>query len=168
MPFQDSYQMRLHTLAKWVGMDHMPPTEVVVPLPGASPDDKIAITTFDFISQMHSFLSDKELNTTEPLVNAIHTFACYDPPNRLLGECLCGSWYHHAWSHMETSMACKFMIPIMFKVDKTRCQFQENSVCFQCSQMSLSIFICCILHAWHPLGFIANEDYFFSPAERQS
>ena len=111
MPFHDSYQTKLQIIAKWVGMDHMHPTTVVVPLPGARPDDKSRSQHFDFVSQSRSLLSDKEPNTPEQLVvNATDLFACYHPPDGLLGICHSGSWY---WSHMETSTKRNFMIPVI-------------------------------------------------------
>jgi hypothetical protein len=44
MPYQHSYQAQLHTIAKWVGMDHMRPELVEVPRPGKRPDDTLPVT----------------------------------------------------------------------------------------------------------------------------
>jgi hypothetical protein len=104
IPQQASYQSQVETICKWVGMEHMHPTEVIVPLPGIRPGDTVPVTTFDFVSQLHSLLSDKELNNTENLViNKDNPFTRYIPPDGRLGECLSGSWYNHAWDHMEQS-----------------------------------------------------------------
>jgi hypothetical protein len=121
IPQQESYQSQMQTIAKWVGMEHMRPSVVNVPLPGIRPDDAIPVTTFDFISQLHSLLSDKELNTPANLViNQDAPFTRYTPPDGRLGECLSGSWYNHAWDHMETNTNCTFMIPIIMYIDKTQ------------------------------------------------
>jgi hypothetical protein len=64
MPYRTSYNAQVDTLAQWVRMAHMRPSVVDVPLPGAQPADAISVTTFDFISQFQSLLSDKELNVT--------------------------------------------------------------------------------------------------------
>ena len=169
MPHQKSYQAQLQIISKWVGMAHMRPHVVDVPLPGQRPDDKIQVTTFDFISQFHSLLSDKQLNNTANLVvNAPDPFTQYTPPDGLLKECLSGSWYRHAWAHMEHSTQCNFMIPIILYIDKTQMSLSGKLSLFPV-QMSLSIFTeetRRTSRAWRPLGYIANEDYFFSAAER--
>jgi Plavaka transposase len=169
IPQQESYQSQMQTIAKWVGMEHMRPSVVNVPLPGIRPDDAIPVTTFDFISQLHSLLSDKELNTPANLViNQDAPFTRYTPPDGRLGECLSGSWYNHAWDHMETNTNCTFMIPIIMYIDKTQMSLSGKLSIFPV-QMSLGIFTEPTRRksrAWRPLGFIANEDYYFSAAER--
>ena len=67
IPRQQTYPAQLQSIAKWVGMEHMRPKVVNVPLPRIRLDDSIPVTTFEFVSQLHSLLSDKELNTTTNL-----------------------------------------------------------------------------------------------------
>jgi hypothetical protein len=75
LPHQENYKSQLRTITKWVGMDHMKPSVVQVSLPGKRPDDVIPVTTFDFVSQLHSLLSDPELNCAQNLtVNATDPF----------------------------------------------------------------------------------------------
>ena len=50
IPHQSSYKAQLQTISKWVGMEHMRPAVVNVPLPGVRPEDSIPVTTFDFVS----------------------------------------------------------------------------------------------------------------------
>ena len=168
-PSQKTYQGQLQIISKWVGMAHMRPQVVDVTLPGKRLDDIIPVTTFDFIGQFHSLLSDKELNTEANLViNTLDPFTQYTPPDGLLKECLSGSWYRHAWSHMEQATQCDFMIPIILYIDKTQMSLSGKLSLFPV-QMSLSIFTeetRRTARAWRPLGYIANEDYFFSAAER--
>ncbi len=169
LPHHDSYQTQMLSLSKWVGMDHMQPKEVQVSLPGKRPDDKIPVTTFDFISQLHSLLSDKILNTSENLViNKADPFTRYEPPDGLLHEALSGSWYRDAWAHMEANTNCNFMIPIILYIDKTQMSLSGKLSIFPV-HMSLSIFTEVVRRtsrAWRPLGYIANEDYYYSAAER--
>jgi hypothetical protein len=68
IPQQESYRSQLTTITKWVGMDHMQPKVVQVSLPGVTPDDTIPVTTFNLVSQLHSLLSNTELNNVENLV----------------------------------------------------------------------------------------------------
>jgi hypothetical protein len=49
-------------------MEHMTPKVVEVPLPGVRPNDVVPVTTFDFVSQLHSLSSDTELNCPSNLV----------------------------------------------------------------------------------------------------
>jgi hypothetical protein len=56
IPQQESYQAQLQLIVKWVGMEHMRPSVVHVPLPGIRPEDEIPVTTFDFVSHLHSLL----------------------------------------------------------------------------------------------------------------
>jgi Plavaka transposase len=169
MPLQSSYQAQLGTLSRWVGMEHMHPSVVEIPLPGIRADDTIEVTTFDFISQFHSLLSDRELNIPDNLVvNPHNPFTRYIAPDGRLGECLSGSWYNNAWEHMETTTDCNFMIPIILYIDKTKLSLTGKLTLFPVT-MSLSIFTEATRRqsrAWRTLGFIANEDYFFSAAER--
>jgi hypothetical protein len=119
-PEHNSYKSQIQTIEKWVGMDHMRPTVVNVKLPGKRDTDFINVTTFDFISQFHSLLSDPFLNIPENLViNTADPFTQYVPPDGLLGECLSGSWYKNAWEHMEQNQLGNFMIPIILYIDKT-------------------------------------------------
>ena len=169
IPQQESYQSQIQTMAKWVGMEHMRPSVVTVALPGIRPNDAIPVTTFDFISQLHSLLSDKELNTPANLViNHDAPFTRYVPPDGRLGECLSGTWYNDAWDHMEINTNCTYMIPIIMYIDKTQMSLSGKLSIFPV-QMSLGIFTEATRRtsrAWCPLGYIANEDYFFSAAER--
>jgi hypothetical protein len=169
IPQQQSYTAQLETISKWVGMEHMKPEVVKVPLPGARPDDKIPVTKFDFISQLHSLLSDGELNTEANLViNPDAPFTRYTSPDGLLKECLSGSWYQHAWDHMITNTNCNYMIPIILYIDKTQMSLSGKLSIFPV-QMSLGIFkeeTRRTARAWRPLGYIANEDYYYSAAER--
>ena len=169
LPNQKSYKSQISTLEQWVGMDHMRPNQVRVVLPGKREDDAVDITTFDFISQFHSLLSDPLLNTIDNLVvNPDDPFTQYQPPGGLLNQSLSGSWYKNAWTHMETNTECNFMIPIILYIDKTQLCLSGKLSLFPV-QMSLSIFTEEArrkANAWRPLGYIANEDYFFSAAER--
>ena len=168
-PHQDSYRAQLETISRWVGMAHLKPKVVSVPLPGARPTDTIPVTTFDFVSQFHSLLSDKTLNQPCNLViNSDDPFTRYIPPDGRLGESLSGTWYADAWEHMTTSTDCDFMIPIILYIDKTQMSLSGKLSLFPV-QMSLAIFTEEIRRksrAWRPLGYIANEDYYFSSAER--
>jgi hypothetical protein len=169
IPQQESYQAQLQTISKWVGMEHMRPLVVKVPLPGLRPEDEVPVTKFDFVSQLHSLLSDKELNTSANLVvNQDDPFSRYIPPDGKLKECLSGTWYNHAWDHMEQTTNCNYMIPIILYIDKTQMSLSGKLSIFPV-QMSLGIFTEETRRksrAWRPLGYIANEDYFFSAAER--
>ena len=169
MPQQDSYRAQLETISRWVGMAHLQPKVVEVALPGARLDDSISVTTFDFVSQLHSLLSDHVLNNNSNLViNADDPFSCYYPPDGRLGESLSGSWYRTAWDHMTTTTNCNFMIPVILYIDKTQMSISGKLSLFPV-QMSLSIFTEETRRksrAWRPLGYIANEDYYFSSAER--
>jgi hypothetical protein len=63
-------------------MEHMKPAVIQVPLPGVRPDNVIPVTTFDFVSQLHSLLSDNELNQLDNLVmNHNNPFARYTSPD---------------------------------------------------------------------------------------
>jgi hypothetical protein len=102
-------------------MEHMHPTMVEVPLPSLIPDDFITVTTFDFVSQLHSLLSDQELNTWENLViNPDNPFTKYVAPSSVLKEALSGSWYIQAWDYMDSSTNSNLMIPIILYIDKTQ------------------------------------------------
>jgi hypothetical protein len=71
----------------------MKPSIVQVPLPGKHPDNVIPITTFDFVSQLHSLLSDPELNCAQNLtVNATDPFLQNVLPDGWLYKCLSGLW----------------------------------------------------------------------------
>jgi hypothetical protein len=121
MPQQTSYKAQLQTLTRWVSMEHMHPTMVEVPLPSLIPDDSITVTTFDFVSQLHSLLSDQEFNTRENLViNPDNPFTKYVAPSSVLKEALRGSWYIQAWDYMDSSTNSNFMIPIILYIDKTQ------------------------------------------------
>ena len=168
-PQHNSYTSQIQTIEKWVGMDHMRPTVININLPGKRLTDSINVTTFDFISQFHSLLSDPLLNTPNNLVlNADNPFAQYIPPDGLLGECISGSWYNNAWAHMEQHKLGDFMIPIILYIDKT-CLSLTGRLSIFPVQMSLGILTKQARrrsNAWRPLGYsIANEDFFFSQAE---
>ena len=140
MPQQQTYKSQLQTISRWVGMEHMQPSETTVSLPGVRPLDTIPVATFDFISQFHSLLSDKKLNSPSNLVvNSLDPFSRYVPPDGRLGECLSGSWYENAWRHMEQHTNCTFMIPIILYIDKTQMSLSGKLSLFPV-QMSLSIF----------------------------
>jgi Plavaka transposase len=140
MPQQASYQSQLGTILRWVGMEHMHPSVVEIPLPGLRAADTIEVTTFDFISQFHSLLSDRELNIPENLVvNQQNPFTRFIAPDGRLGECLSGSWYNNAWEHMEATMDCNFMTPIILYIDKTKLSLTGKLTLFPVT-MSLSIF----------------------------
>ena len=170
MPRQKQYKAQVENITKWLGMEHMQPQEVTVTLPGKIPGQTIKVTTFDFISQFHSLLSDPELQQLSNLtVNPDNPFSKYRPPDGLLGECLSGSWYQSAWEHMENAELGDFMIPIILYIDKTLMSKSEKLSIFPV-QMSLGIFTEVARRssrAWRPLGYIANEDYYFSTAERK-
>ena len=168
-PHQKSYKSQINMLEKWVGMDHMRPQAVEISLPGERTDDRITVTTFDFVSQFHSLLSDPVLNHASNLVvNENDPFTRYVSPDGSLSESLSGSWYQHAWEHMETNTLGDFMIPIILYIDKTQMSMSGKLSIFPV-QMSLAIFTEETRRkaaAWRPLGYIANEDYYFSQAER--
>jgi hypothetical protein len=168
MPQQESYRSQLQTITKWVKMEHMQPTVMQVSLPGARPDDVIPVTTFDFVSQLHSLLSDNELNQPQNLViNHDNPFSRYTSPDGRLKEALSGSWYNNAWNFMEANTNCNFMIPIILYIDKTQISITGKLSIFPV-QMSLSIFTeeaRRTSRAWRPLGYIANEDFYYSSAE---
>jgi Plavaka transposase len=170
-PQQVHYQSQLESISQWVGMSHMQPEVVEVALPGVRPDDKVQVTKFNFLGQLHSLLADKELNTPSNLViNEADPFSRYIAPDGLLGECLSGSWYNNAWDHMEQHTQCDYMIPIILYIDKTQMSLSGKLSIFPV-QMSLSIFTEKTRRnsrAWRTLGFIANEDYYFTPAEQKA
>jgi hypothetical protein len=149
---------------------YMTPKVVEVPLPGVRPNDVVPVTTFDFVSQLHSLLSDTELNCPSNLViNLNNPFSQYVPPDGLLKETLSGSWYNNAWDHMELHTNCNFMIPIVLYIDKTQISIPGKLSIYPV-QMSLAIFTeetRRTSRAWYPLGYGANEE-FFSNAELQA
>jgi hypothetical protein len=168
IPQQESYCSQLQIITKWVGMEHMTPKVVEVPLPGVRPDDFVPVTTFDFVSQLHSLLLDTELNCPANLVtiNPNNPFSRYIPPDGCLKEALSGSWYNNAWDHMELHTNnnawdhmelhtnCNFMIPIVLYIDKTQISITGKLSIYPV-QMSLSIFTeetRCTSRAWRPLG----------------
>jgi hypothetical protein len=91
IPQQEFYHSQLQIITKWFGMEQMTPKVVKVPLPGVQPDDVVPVTTFDFVSQLHSLLSDTKLNCPANLV--INPFSQYIPPDGCLKEALSWSWY---------------------------------------------------------------------------
>ena len=138
-------------------------------LPGERENDTVDVTTFNFTSQLDLLLSGSNLNVKDNLVvNEDDPFTQYKSPNGLLNECITGSWYNHAWAHMLANTSCNFMIPIILYIDKTQMSISGKLSLFPV-QMSLGIFTevaCRKSNAWRPLGYIANEDYYFSTAER--
>jgi hypothetical protein len=62
---QSSYKAQLDIASKWVGMEHLCPTVVTTPLPGKRNDNSISVMMFDFVSQLHSLLSDRKLNSPQ-------------------------------------------------------------------------------------------------------
>lgn len=69
---------------------------------------------------------------------------------------------------MEDNTDCDFLIPIILYIDKTQLSLSGKLSIFPV-QMSLGIFTEAArrkANAWRPLGFIANEDYYYSTAER--
>jgi hypothetical protein len=92
------------------------------------------------MTQVQSLLDDSVLNRDENLViNSVNRFQNYFPPDGQLGECLCGSWYNHAWNKMEKDGICDFMIPIILYIDKTQV-FVSGKLTIYPVQMSLGIF----------------------------
>ena len=168
-PTQKSYQSQIAHLQKLLNMDHLRPTSVPVPLPGKRIEDTINVTTFDFIGQFLHLLSDPYLNSPDKLqINPTDPFTRYQPPDGCLNESLSGSWYNNAWDYMESQTQCDFMIPIVLYIDKTVLSISGKLSMYPV-QMSLSIFTeetRRSSRAWRPLGYIANEEYFFSKAER--
>jgi hypothetical protein len=164
-----SYHSQINNMQSWLGMGHLRPEEVVVDLPGAHGIEQINVTVFDFVKQVTSLLADSELNCGSNLViNSDNPFARYTPPDGKLGECISGSWYNHAWDHMETMTNNTFMIPIILYIDKTVIS-QSGKLSLHPVQMSLGIFTEKArrkANAWRPLGYIANEDIYYSGAER--
>jgi hypothetical protein len=94
MPQPESYRLQLQTITKWAKMEHMQPTVMQVSLPGACPDDVVPATTFDCVSQLHSLLSNNELNQPYNLVmnhnNPFSRYTC--SPDGRLKEALSGLW----------------------------------------------------------------------------
>jgi hypothetical protein len=67
----------------------MKPSVVQVPLPGKRSGNVIPVTMFDFVSQLHSLLSNPELNCAQNLtVNATDPFLQYVSPDGRLHKCL--------------------------------------------------------------------------------
>ena len=69
---------------------------------------------------------------------------------------------------MEQHTSSNFMIPIILYIDKTQMSLSGKLSLFPV-QMTLSIFkeeVRCKAEAWRPLGYIANEDFYYSAAER--
>jgi hypothetical protein len=161
----------MKSLQHWVQMDHLRPSTKTLQLPGIRSNDTISVTTFDFLAQFHSLLSDPQLNVIENLVvNPHDPFTQYVPPEGRLSETLSGSWYKNAWKHMIENTECNYMIPIILYIDKTQLSLSNKLSLFPVT-MSLSIFTEEVRRrsdAWRPLGYIANEDYFFSAAERHA
>ena len=168
-PVQRTYQTQISHLQQLLFMENLRPTSVLVNLPGKRTDDSIHVTTFDFISQFINLLSDPQLNSPPNLqVNPADPFSCYQPPDGRLNESLSGSWYKNAWDYMEEHTQCNFMIPIILYIDKTVLSISGKLTIYPV-QMSLSIFTeeaRRSSRAWRPLGYIANEEYFYSKAER--
>jgi len=180
-PRQSTYQAQMSTLEIWMGMNHQRPVEVSVTLPGLSsnpilpvqnptsnvandainpppvvppPPDTIKVTTFDFRQQLASLLDDPVLNRDENLViNTTDRFQKYIPPDGLLGECLSGSWYNHAWDTMVANGSCDFMIPIILYVDKTQISISGKLSIFPV-QMSLGIFTEKVCILCNPLLYV--------------
>ena len=139
-PRQSNYRSQMNNLEVWMGMENQRPEEVQVVLPGKHGDDTIRVTRFDFTTQLRSLLDDPILNRDENLViNSVDRFQRYVPPDGLLGECLSGSWYNHAWDEMEKDGVCNFMIPIILYIDKTQISI-SGQLTLHPVQMSLGIF----------------------------
>lgn len=66
-PIQTTYQAQLSNLEQWVCMEHLMPKIVEVKLPGVCADDSIPVTVFNFVAQLHSLLSDPELQVPSNL-----------------------------------------------------------------------------------------------------
>jgi hypothetical protein len=140
LPRQANYRSQIDKLEKWTGMETHRPEEVLVQLPGATGEDTIKVTRFDFTTQLRSLLDDAVLNRDENLViNPEDRFQRYSSPDGRLGECLSGSWYNHAWDEMEKDGICDFMIPIILYIDKTQISISGKLSIFPV-QMSLGIF----------------------------
>jgi hypothetical protein len=170
-PSNKTYDAQVRDLKKWLQMSHLEPQVIQVELPGPhGTTDTIPVTIFDFVAQLFSLLSDGRLNKLENLVvNVEHPFEKYVAPDGLLGEVPSGEWYHNAWDHMIEKGLKNFMIPIILYIDKTVIS-QSNKLSIHPVQMSLGIFTEeCRRKAdfWRPLGYISNEDVFFSVSERK-
>ena len=170
LPQQNQYESQVHQLQKWLKMEHMRPRQENVLLPGKHVGrHEIQVTSFNFKSQVHSLLSDSMLNKTENLViNLESPFSQYVPPDGKLGECLSGSWYRQAWSHMEAQKLGNFLCPVILYIDKTHLSITGKLTLFPV-MMSLGIFTAATRrhsYAWRPLGFIANESVNFSKEQR--
>ena len=139
-PTHATYRAQVDRLEAWMGMENQRPQEVPVTLPGKRGNDSIEVTRFDFLTQLRSLLDDPVLNRDENLVlNPDDRFQRYVAPDGLLGECLSGSWYRHAWDEMEKDGICNFMIPIILYIDKTQLSISGKLSIFPV-QMSLGIF----------------------------
>ena len=170
LPQQSQYESQVRQLQKWLNMEHMRPTQETVLLPGKHVGrHEIKVTSFNFKSQVHSLLSDSMLNKTENLViNPESPFSQYVPPDGKLSECLSGSWYRDAWSHMEAQQLGNFLCPVILYIDKTHLSITGKLTLFPV-MMSLGIFTAATRrhsYAWRPLGFIANESVNFSKDQR--
>ena len=168
IPRQSTYRSQIDKLEKWMGLEALRPEEVEITLPGLEQDDTIKVTRFDFTTQLRSLLDDPVLNRDENLVlNPDDRFQKYSPPDGRLGECISGSWYQHAWDEMVSDGICDFMIPNIFYIDKTQLSI-SGKLSIHPVQMSLGIFTekCRrSAYAWRPLGYIANENVFYSSEE---
>jgi hypothetical protein len=82
-------------------MEDMCQSVVDVSLSGAQPDNFIAVTRFDFISQFYSLLSDKELNVANNLIvnqhGMVHIYLVHATrwphggmPFRIVAQCCMG------------------------------------------------------------------------------
>jgi hypothetical protein len=166
---QTTYQSQIRSMQNWLGLEHLRPEELIVDLPGAHGINSIRVTVFDFVTQVMSLLSDNELNQAENLVvNPDDPFARYVPSDGKLGECITGSWYNHAWDHMQAMSNNTFLIPIILYIDKTVLGL-SGKLSLHPVQMSLGIFTEHARrksNAWRPLGYIANEEIHYSAAER--
>ena len=139
-PRQGNYRSQINNLEAWMGMENQRPEEVSIVLPGKHGNDTISVTRFDFTTQLRSLLDDPILNRDENLViNLEDRFQRYLSPDGLLGECLSGSWYKHAWDEMEKDGICNFMIPIILYIDKTQVSISGKLTLYPV-QMSLGIF----------------------------
>jgi hypothetical protein len=96
-PQHADYKTQLDHISQWVGMSHMQLEVVEVLLPSVCPNDMVSVTKFNFLSQLHSLLANKELNTASNLViNEADPFTWYAYPDGLLGECISG-WEEITW-----------------------------------------------------------------------
>ena len=122
----------------------------------------VEVISFDFVSQLFSLLSNKDLTGDIDMldVNPNDPFSKYSPPNGLLGCFNSGTWYHNAWNYL-----CKdngdWLCPIIFGCDETLVGSHLGRASVTALNFTLSIFSEELRNrstSWRTLGFIYDLD----------